>query len=185
MGRPAHSQRERAKGRRESGTFVILPHAFLESASYQGLSLASRRVLDILLLQIRVEKGGKPRNNGWLSCTAADAEEIGIKGHSTIIAGVRGLEGAGIIVRTAQGSHASQGGRRAPNLYAITLWPISDDQRSKRKPLDLAPGTPIVGRWLAPLPVVETPRPAHVAAPHGRLLEVPSNPGQCPPVSPA
>ena len=178
MSRPAHSQRERVKGRRESGTFVLIPHAFLASRSYQALSLASRRVLDILLLQIRFQKGGQATNNGWLSATASDAEEIGIKGNSTVGAGVLGLEKAGIIVRTAQGSHVSRG-RRAPNLYAITLWPISDDQRSKRAPLDLAPGTPIVGKWRAPLPVVEAPKPAHVAAPHGRLLEVPLNPGPC------
>ena len=142
-------KRATQKGRRESGTFVLMPHAFIASPAYQGLSLAGRRVFDILFLQLRYDRGTGANNNGWLSCTSVDAAGLGITSHDTITKGLLALETSGIIFKTKQGSYGAAG-RRVPNLYAITLWSISRNaKREKERPLDVAVGTPVIGKWLA------------------------------------
>lgn len=183
--KPRASKRVQVKGRRESGGFVQVPHALIRHPNYQSLSLAARKVLDILWTQLEYQKGVGPSNNGWLSCTEANAEEIGLRSSSTIRKGVLELQDAGIIVRTSQGSHASEG-RRAPNLFAITLWNVSDDQRSGRHPLELvARGTPIIGLWHAAKPATNQPATSAGAAPLGRVLEVRRNSEQCKPQNPS
>lgn len=112
------NKRVRAKGRREAGTFALIPGAVIDSATYAALSWQARALLLELAAMFRGnDDKRRTGNNGDLSAAHALHKERGWH-RSTLQAAAVELEDAGFIVRTRQG------GRHACNLYALTWRPI-------------------------------------------------------------
>lgn len=124
MSRP--DRRARLTGRREGGSFSAWPHACNDSENFCRLSLPARALLFEFLGQIR------RANNGDLSCAWALLKPRGWRSRDTIERARAELERAGWIIRTRQG------GRNAPNLYAVT-WLSIEHCGGK---LDISPGAP-------------------------------------------
>ena len=122
--------RLKAKGRRSSGRFVLVPLCVLDSPTYAGLSYQARA----LLFEVAGQYAGK--NNGDLSAAPAIHASRGWP-RNTLQRATIELEAAGFIVRTRQG------GRNACNLYAVTWQPI-DECHGK----NLDHGFPMDGRPL-------------------------------------
>lgn len=126
-----NSRRLKAKNRRESGSFSAWPHVCHEHENFARLSIPARALLFEFLGQLRAS------NNGDLCCAFALLRKRGWRSRDTIERARAELERFGWIIRTRQG------GRNAPNLYAVT-WRAIDDCGGK---LDIPSGGPPPGTW--------------------------------------
>lgn len=104
--------RMRAKGRRESGPFVALPHSVLLSEEYHNLPGGAVR----LLIALAAQYNG--RNNGDLSAALSVVRRFGLNSADTVSANLKRLETLGLIVRTRDGLFC--GGASTCALYALT-----------------------------------------------------------------
>jgi hypothetical protein len=116
--------RQKAVGRRESGTFVALPTAVLQSDNFKTLSPSAKNLFFCLLSQLRFGKGGT-KNNGDLCATHSIAIEWGMSSKATLSKAIRELLEHGWIEQTRIVNFRI-GERNKPNLYAFTIWAIDD-----------------------------------------------------------
>jgi hypothetical protein len=98
-----------------NGQFAPRTIAMLRSPAYRVLSLAGRRVLDRLEIEL-ADHGGK--DNGKLPVTYADFSEYGIHHHG-VGPGLREAEALGFIETTEHG-RAGNGEYRTSNRYRVT-----------------------------------------------------------------
>ena len=106
--------RRRAKGRRESGGFIALPHSVLRHPNY--VSLSPRAVK--LLLDFCSFYNGK--NNGNFTTAWTVIKVRGWKSRDQVFKAQQELEEKGFILKTRQG------GRHLCNLFAITFYAIDE-----------------------------------------------------------
>lgn len=115
-------KRERARGRKESGRFVMLPHAVIQHRAVITLSPAARWVL----VAVAAQFNGK--NNGALALPLSTASSFGITSSNTLSRGLHELESRSLIVKTFQGSYSPP----LPARYAITWQPFDDTTWSRK-----------------------------------------------------
>lgn len=111
--------RQRAKGRRESGAFVPLPCSVLAHPNFVALTPKAVKLLVDMLNQVRFKAGG-PINNGDLCATISLMRERGWRSKETLEEAIKELIYYGFIKLTRQG------GRHQPSLYAVTWWAINE-----------------------------------------------------------
>ena len=121
----------RAKGRRESGTFVMVPKAILESEEYAALSAYEVK----LLMDIYAQYNG--RNNGDFHCAWTLMRKRGWRSQDTLNRALKGLLRRGWIERTRQG------GKHRCSLYAVS-WKEINECGGK---LDVRPTKVASGAW--------------------------------------
>jgi hypothetical protein len=166
-------RRDRVTGRKESGSFLGLPHAVLECRNFRLLSAHAVKLL--------VDLGASYRgnNNGDLCMTWKLMQPRGWKSRETLDRARRELLHFGFIELTRQG------GLHSPSLYALTWKPV-DACKGK---LDVAPTSVASGLWREakpPMPGRERHRngttpntPVVSDKPAGRV-----NGAQMPPITP-
>jgi len=110
--------REKSKGRRETGTFSMLPHVVQDHPDFLSLSGSA---LKVFLWLVRQYNG---RNNGNLSATITQLKSRGIASTATLTKVLDELQNKTLIVRTREGRFLNPGGRCA--LYAMTWCAIDD-----------------------------------------------------------
>lgn len=115
------SRIEKAKGRRERGSFAQIPASVLQSAEFHGITGEAVR----LLLALAAQYNG--HNNGNLCAALSLAKQYGFRSGDTLARAIAGLLEAGLIIRTREGMFQGAGSKCA--LYAIA-W----------KPIDACPG---------------------------------------------
>lgn len=121
----------KAKGRRESGTFLAVPRAVLESENYIALNAHAVKLFYDLYVQYR------GNNNGDLCAAWKLMKARGWKSRDTLErARAELLERGWTIV-------SRQGGRRIPTLYALTFLAV-DECAGK---LDISPTKTPPGNW--------------------------------------
>lgn len=108
------TSRQKAKGRRESGSFVAVPKVVLNSKEYSTLGAHAVKLLIDLLAQYN----GK--NNGDLCAAWSLMHPRGWRSKGTLAAAIADLKAAGWIVTSRQG------GRNRPSLYAITFLAVDE-----------------------------------------------------------
>ena len=106
--------RARAKGRRDSGSFIAVPKIILEGDEYASLTAKAVK----LLLDVFGQYNG--RNNGDLACTWLVMRQRGWRSRDTLGRALKELLENRWIVRTRQG------GRFCCSLYAVTWKPIDE-----------------------------------------------------------
>jgi hypothetical protein len=112
MARKSYSK---SKGRKESGSFLAIPHELLETKKFDSLSTKANK----LLLQIaRQYKGG---NNGDLNATFTDFKAKGWNSKDTFNRALKELIEKGFIFKTRQGGYQNK-----CSLYAITWKPLDE-----------------------------------------------------------
>ncbi len=111
--------RLKAKGRRESGSFVPIPHSVLKSSQFAALSFKAVKLLLDICADIRFGSGGSI-NNGDQACTISVMEKRGWKSKDTLLKAQQELEESGFIIRTRQG------GRNLCNLFAVSFFAIDE-----------------------------------------------------------
>ena len=126
---------EKMKGRKTSGTFLLIPTAVVQSPAYRQLSLKARA----LILDMGSQFNG--HNNGDQSCTWQCMQAQGWKSKDTMQRARDELLTAGFIERTKQGGLGI-----GPSLYAFTWRPI-DDCGGK---LDVRPTNVASNLWKQP-----------------------------------
>ena len=107
--------RAKIKGRRDSGSFIAIPHALLEHPNYAKLSHRAARLLWDLFAQY------KGNNNGDLCAAPSILKSRGWNSNDQIYKGLAELLGGGWIEKTRQG--------HLPNvcsLYAVTFQNIDE-----------------------------------------------------------
>jgi hypothetical protein len=99
-------------GRRNSiaGSFTAIPTEVLESPAWRVLSLAARRALDRLCLELRYHAG---RDSAKLCVTYQDFEDYGIRNRHSVSAAIRELEALGFVRITRRGRSGNAEHRRA------------------------------------------------------------------------
>lgn len=132
---PTHD-RQRAKGRREGGSFCALPHSIFRStedrpAPAARLSRSARALLVDLAMQFT---GG---NNGNLTAAPAIMSRYGWQSRGTLSAALAELIAEGFIEVTRQG------GRNRASLYAVTWRGIDPGPHD-------APPSPVPSRLFLP-----------------------------------
>ena len=98
--------------------FTRLPNGMRWSPAWRVLSLAARRILDLLELELGKHRG---KNNGRICVTYQDFVRYGI-GHNNIGPALRELETLGFI-RITQRGRGGNAEFRSPSLYALTYLP--------------------------------------------------------------
>lgn len=111
--------RQKAKGRRESGAFVPLPCSVLNHPNFVALTPKAIKLLMDLLSQIRFKSGG-PIKNGDLCATASMMMKRGWRSKETLEEALKELIHYGFIKLTRQG------GRHQASLYAVTWWAVNE-----------------------------------------------------------
>lgn len=129
--------RQKHKGRKESGTFVILPHAIQDAPNW---TLASGTAIKLLLDLARQYNG---YNNGNLCASIGMLRSRGWKSPEVLTWARRELLHYGFITETKIGGLGI-----GPTLYAITWRPI-DDCKGKHQ---CAATTVASGEWKKPKP---------------------------------
>ena len=124
-------RRRRQTGRSESGSFLAIPHAVLESDAYRTLSTHAIKLLFDLAAQYR----GK--NNGDLAATWRIMQPLNWRSRQTLERALRELQEHGLIEKTRQGS------LNKCNLFALSWRPI-DACSSK---LEVAASHTASGQW--------------------------------------
>ncbi len=124
-------RRERTTGRKESGSFLQLPHAVLSSVAFLGLSAQAVK----LLLDIAIQYRGN--NNGDLGASWTVMRKRGWKSRDTLDKALCALLQGGLIEKTRQG------GRHKCSLYALT-WKAIDECKGK---LDVGATKVASGAW--------------------------------------
>jgi hypothetical protein len=115
-------QREKAKNRRESGRFILIPHIVLNSQDYVGLTYKSKA----LLVDLAYQYNG--RNNGDLTAALGYMQTRGWKRSATLTDAVQELMVANLIIKTREGKFQNPHSRCA--LYAMT-WQQIDECEGK------------------------------------------------------
>jgi hypothetical protein len=128
MSRP---KRWKEKGRRESGTFVLLPHDLIRSLNWRNASGNAIK----LVIELASQFNGT--NNGDLSAPFSSMRASGWKSSGTLKRAEQEALHYGLIEKTRQG------GLNRCNLYALTWKPIDE---CKRK-LDVSPTRVASGAW--------------------------------------
>lgn len=156
--------RRKIVGRNDSGSFLALPHAVLESPNYPLLSAHAVKLLCDMGAQF------KGKNNGDLSATWSLMNKRGWKSRDTLDRALSELLHFGLIERTRQG------GMHQCSLFALT-WRAIDDCKGK---LDRPPSRTPSGRWRqpqGPMPKSErknrAPNTARVSIRHGPRVNSP------------
>jgi len=126
--------RLRAKGRREGGTFVALPHACLMHENFIALSAHAVKLLIDLYASYR------GINNGDLCCTWSLMKKRGWRSEATLNNARKELLYYGWNICSRQG------GRNRPSLYAVTFQSI-DECKGK---LDVRETVTAPGDWKEP-----------------------------------
>lgn len=126
--------RGRDTGRRESGTFTLIPHAVQDSANWRACSGTAIKMLCDLARQFN------GRNNGDLCAALALLKPRGWTSPETILNALRELRHYGMIVLTRQG------GLNFAGLYAVTWYPINDCGGK----LEMAATTTAPSNWKSP-----------------------------------
>ncbi len=124
-------KRINAKGRRESGSFVAVPHAVLEHENYARLKPRAVKLLLDLYGQYR------GNNNGDFSMAWSMMEKRGWTSRDQLNKARKQLLETGWIVLTRQG------GKHLPSLYAVTFLAI-DECKGK---LDMRSTKTALGYW--------------------------------------
>lgn len=104
--------RGRHKGRKQSGTFTLIPHAVQDSPNWRRCSGTAIK----LLCDLARQYNGK--NNGDLCAARSILKPLGWTSPDTLHWALQELRHYGLLKLTRQG------GLRAPNLYALTWYPI-------------------------------------------------------------
>ena len=151
--------RLKEKGRRESGSFIAIPHAVIEHENFHVLSHAAVRLLVDLFGQYR------GLNNGDLSASWTLMKKRGWRSKSRLAAALAELEDRGFVVLTRQG------GRNRCSLYAVTWLPIQECNNK----LDRSSTKVALGWWKLGYDPEKNPYPARGAA-SGRLPPWRGNP---------
>ena len=126
---PPSLSRARYKGRKESGSFVAVPHTVLNHPNYLALSPHARMLLFDLYVQF------KGSNNGDFSMPWSAMAKRGWKSKGTLNKAKKELLARGLIVLTRQG------GRHCCCLYAVTWKPIDEcGGKLEAPPTRVAPG---------------------------------------------
>jgi hypothetical protein len=126
--------RIKACGRRDSGTFTLIPHAVQDSPNWRACSGTGIKLLCDLARQFN------GRNNGDLCAALTLMKPRGWTRRETILIAARELIHYGLIVLTRQG------GLHYPNLYAVT-WLAIDECGGK---LDHPASRVASGAWKEP-----------------------------------
>ena len=121
----------RSKGRKESGSFLAIPHAVLRSPNFIALSSSGVK----LLIDLATEYKGT--NNGDLCATWSMMKKRGWKSQDTLNRALRELISRGMIVKTRQG------GLNYASLYALS-WRRIDECGGK---LDISSTIAPPGNW--------------------------------------
>jgi hypothetical protein len=107
------------RARKIEGQFIPRLVAMMESPAYRVLSLAARRCLDRIEIEL-AHHGGL--DNGQLAVTYAHFVEYGVDRHAVRPA-LRQLEALGFIEITEHGT-AGNAAERAPNKFRLTYRPV-------------------------------------------------------------
>lgn len=126
------SRREKAKNRKELGSFSAIPHSVTNSSNYRSLSSKAVK----LLIDTIARYNGK--NNGDFDYTFTNMKKWGWKSNDTIAKAKKELMQKGWIVLTKQGGLGI-----GPSLYALTIWPV-DECNGK---IDHKPTSRALGYW--------------------------------------
>jgi len=149
--------RRKETGRRESGSYLALPHAVLDSPALLNLRPAAVK----LLLDIGAQFRGT--NNGDLCAAWSLMKYRGWKSRQTLADALRELREFGLIQTTRQG------GKHRASLYALT-WHAIDYCDGK---LDTGPTRAPSGLWRQPpqtMPTVRLrPKKKSVTRPAGHI----------------
>lgn len=108
------AKRAKFKGKRTINSFLALPHAVLDHPDFINLSPRATK----LLLDVSTQYRGC--NNGDLCVAFSIMEKRGWKSKSSLQYAIKELLKSDLIRLTRQG------GRKIPNLYAITWQPIDE-----------------------------------------------------------
>ena len=133
--------RQKAKGRKDEGSFLALPHAVIDSANYRALSAHAVKLL--------IDVGGqyKGTNNGDLSAVWKILHPRGWRSRDTLTRALAELQHFGLIEKTRQG------GLNHCSLFAIT-WKSIDECKGK---LDVSPTHKPSHKWRDPQPPMPKP----------------------------
>lgn len=151
---PVTSRHSRTTGRAESGSFLAIPHAVLNSPNYLALSAHAVKLL------FDMAAGFKGGNNGDLCAAWSLMKERGWKSRDTLDKARHQLLYYGLIELTRQG------GLHQASLYAMTWWAI-DECKGK---LDIAPTRVASGLW-------KVTKPPFVPKRKGTAGTTPNTPG--------
>ncbi|WP_419536409.1 hypothetical protein [Endozoicomonas sp.] len=132
--------RQKAKGRRESGHFAAIPHALIQSGNFQRMSGNAVKLLVQMIEQLRFQKGGGTKNNGDLCVSWSVMRERGWRSKDTLQRARNELLYYGFIEQTRMGLAMVRG---RPHLYALTFLAI-DECGGK---LDVAATRVPSGKW--------------------------------------
>ena len=123
------NSRRKAKGRRDNGSFVAVPHAVLESDTYAKLSASAVKLTLDLYGQY------KGSNNGDFAMAWSMMSKRGWRSKDTLYRARDDLLDNGIIIKTRQG------GKHQCSLYAVTWQPIDEcNGKLDCSPTNVAPG---------------------------------------------
>jgi hypothetical protein len=113
------TNRQKAKGRRQSGSFTALPHSIFRSTPHKNAPTAvlSKTAL-ALLVDICQQLNGS--NNGNLSAAPKILQAYGWRSRGTVDDSLVELVALGFLVQTRQG------GRNPCSLYAVTWRGIDE-----------------------------------------------------------
>lgn len=147
--------RQKAKGRKDCGSFVAVPHVVLEHPNYAILSPRAVKLLWDLYAQYRGQ------NNGDLCAAFSLMKKKGWTSKDQLWKAIEELKQRGWIVVTRQG------GRNKPNLYAVTFKAV-DECKGK---LDIKPTVAPLGTWKqGPAKLGTVPRhTGHIDPPRGPI----------------
>ncbi|WP_419533341.1 hypothetical protein [Endozoicomonas sp.] len=132
--------REKAKGRKEGGHFVAIPHAIINSSNFRKMGGYAVKLLTQMIEQLRYVKGGGTKNNGDLCVSWSLMKGKGWRSKGTLQRARDELLHYGFIQLTRQGMATVKG---KPNLYALTFLAI-DECDGK---LDVSPTRSPSGLW--------------------------------------
>lgn len=132
--------RAKATGRRESGSYVALPHAVLRHPNFASLS---PRATKLLMDLCSVYNG---QNNGDMATAWTIMRHRGWRSRDQLFKAQKELLEKAFIVKTRQG------GRNRCNLFAITFWSI-DECNGK---LDISGTISPPGDWKKSISVTRT-----------------------------
>ena len=129
-------KRMKAKGRKEKGSFLLLPHAILYHSNYHSLTSSEVK----LYIDIAAQYFGS--NNGDLSAAWTTMKDKGWHSKETLFKARKGLVEKGFIVVTREG------GRNRCTLFGLTFQPI-DECKGK---LDINSSSIPLGWWKTGVP---------------------------------
>ena len=108
------TSRRKAKGRSDSGSFVAMPHAILESETYARLRAPAVKLMLDLYGQY------KGSNNGDFAMAWSMMKKRGWRSKDTLYRARDELIDNGFVIQTRQG------GKHQCSLYAVTWQPIDE-----------------------------------------------------------